>query len=66
MNKRDLYRSKAAACLHEAETLHGPHEREAMLRLVEAYVNLADRLGDRHDHDAARSSPGQQQLPKGG
>jgi hypothetical protein len=38
-----MYRKKALQCLLAAESLHGPAERLAVLRIAQSWLALADR-----------------------
>ena len=44
MGTGEINRAKSAACLREAEKMHGLAERLVMLEIARVYLNLADHV----------------------
>ena len=49
MPSGNAYREKALACIAQAEELHDPDERAAMLAIAAAYLKVAEHLDQRDE-----------------
>ena len=59
MGTGEIYRAKSAACLREAEKMHGLAERLVMLEIASVYMTLADYVERWRDGlTADEKSPG--------
>ena len=47
MGSGEIYRSRAKACLREAEKMHDPAERSVMLGIARDYMTLAEHVEHR-------------------
>jgi hypothetical protein len=54
MPERDGYRKRAMECAAAAELIRDPQERAALLEVAQAYLNMADHVGNRQRDASAR------------